>query len=150
MDVPSVSVTSTSRISGMSCALRATTMDAAIRIRRGVTRVNAETAKTAKLLFVLRSSLAPGSLPGPRRAGCWFGGGGRARCAGGRGSLLRGRVAGGFQRGSTLDDPGEHPAGVAALRRPVRLPDGRRVFGEDVLEIALALHAAGGEFRDVE
>src|SRR5262249_23575682 len=104
----------------------------------------------AKLLFVLRSSLAPGSLPGPRRAGCWFGSGGRARCAGGRGSLLRGRVAGGFQRGSTLDDPGEHPAGVAALRRPVRLPDGRRVFGEDVLEIALALHAAGGEFRDVE
>src|SRR5204863_3826253 len=33
---------------------------------------------------------------------------------------------------------------------PVRLPDGRRVLGEDVLEVAAALDALGRERRDVD
>ena len=55
-----------------------------------------------------------------------------------------------LQLGRALDDLGEHRAGVAALRRPVRQPDRRRVLAEDVLEVAVALHAVRRELGDVE
>src|SRR5262249_13797423 len=149
IDVPSVSVTSTSRTTGMSCAASAITLAAAMRVRRGVMRVNAKAAETATLSFSLRS-LAAGLFPRCHSAGARCGRGDRARCASGRGSRPGGRGARGFQRGGALDDRREHRPRVAPLRGTVRLPDRRGVLGEDVLEIAVALDTARRELRDVE
>src|SRR6516165_7914525 len=52
-----------------------------------------------------------------------------------------------FQLGRLLDDLREHLAGLAALRRSFRDPDRRRVFREDVLEVAVALDALRREGR---
>ena len=48
------------------------------------------------------------------------------------------------------DDLLEHGAGLATLGRPVGVPDRRVVLGEDVLEVAVALHAARRELGDVD
>jgi hypothetical protein len=40
-----------------------------------------------------------------------------------------------------------HRAGIAALRRAVRPPDGRRVLAEDIREVAVALHALRRELE---
>src|SRR5262245_25041068 len=88
-----------------------------------------------------RTLLLLGGFPGrglrrARRAfrpGCW-----------------RWRLARGFQPGRALDDLREHRAGVAAGGGPMRNPHGRRVLGEDVLEIAVALDAARRELGDVD
>ena len=49
-----------------------------------------------------------------------------------------------------LDDLREHRARFAALCRPMRRPDRGRVASEDVLEVAVALHAPRRERDDVD
>ena len=55
-----------------------------------------------------------------------------------------------FSARGALDDRREHRAGLAAFGRPVRLPDVRVVCGEDVFEVAVALHAERRELGDVD
>jgi hypothetical protein len=56
----------------------------------------------------------------------------------------------GLQFCRAFDDLCQHRAGFAALGWSVGKPYSGRVFGEDILEIAFALHAEGGELGDVQ
>src|SRR4051794_24038715 len=49
-----------------------------------------------------------------------------------------------------LDDLAQHLPGLAAARRPVRLPDRRLILRQDLREITKALHAVRGNLRDVD
>src|SRR5262249_24228805 len=56
----------------------------------------------------------------------------------------------GFQCRRTLDDLRQRRARRSTLSRSACQPDGWRVLRENVLEVAVALHAARRELRDVE